>query len=229
MYEYLYAIVERLPERWRAPGAGIGSGRVSVLIAGDLCVVTSPVERAPAQTPNTLAAHHEVVASTMRAPAVLPLHFGTLVPAEELPRWLAANDSLVRATLGAVRGCVEMSVKLLRLEPGRARTTGDAEGRQLRALCELLVERAGVGGWRYRSDGRGGNVAAAVAFLVPRRDVPGFLSRIAPVASRATGMAVVPTGPWPPYSFVPTFERLPAGTAATTIGPVWSHGGRLAV
>ena len=54
----------------------------------------------------------------------------------------------------------------------------------------------------------------SVAFLVPRPDLTGFLSRIAPVASRAVGVAVVPTGPWPPYSFVPPLERAPSGAGA---------------
>jgi hypothetical protein len=50
-----------------------------------------------------------------------------------------------------------------------------------------------------------------VAFLVPRLEVPDFLTRIAPIASRASGVAVVPTGPWPAYSFVPTLGAAPIG------------------
>src|SRR5262249_683490 len=41
-----------------------------------------------------------------------------------------------------------------------------------------------------------------------------FLARIAPVASRAVGVAVVPTGPWPAYSFVPAFDRPPLASSA---------------
>jgi hypothetical protein len=52
-------------------------------------------------------------------------------------------------------------------------------------------------------------VGAAVAFLVPRSDLAGFLARIAPVASHAAAVAVVPTGPWAPYSFVPELDRAP--------------------
>jgi hypothetical protein len=53
---------------------------------------------------------------------------------------------------------------------------------------------------------------------VPRPDLTGFLSRIAPVASRAVGVAVVPTGPWPPYSFVPPLERAPSARVAAPSG-----------
>src|SRR5262249_3120854 len=40
------------------------------------------------------------------------------------------------------------------------------------------------------------------------------LARIAPVASRAVGVAVGPTGPWPAYSFVPAFDRPPLSSSA---------------
>jgi hypothetical protein len=71
------------------------------------------------------------------------------------------------------------------------------------------VSRAGIEQWRYRPAGTGGNVVASVAFLLPRTELAEFLARIAPVASRAVGVAVVPTGPWPAYSFVPAFDRPP--------------------
>ena len=76
-------------------------------------------------------------------------------------------------------------------------------------MIPVILGRAGVEPWRYRPAGTGGNVVASVAFLVPRTDLAEFLARIAPVASRATGVAVVPTGPWPAYSFVPAFDRSP--------------------
>jgi hypothetical protein len=50
---------------------------------------------------------------------------------------------------------------------------------------------------------------ASVAFLVERGELTAFLARIAPVAARAAGVAVVPTGPWPAYSFAPALERRP--------------------
>ena len=103
-------------------------------------------------------------------------------------------------------------MKLLRLDGGIDPPRGPGE-RELRALAEQLVGRAGVEPWRYRPAGSGGNVIASVAFLVPRTDLAEFLARIAPIASRATGVAVVPTGPWPAYSFVPAFDRPPLAVA----------------
>jgi hypothetical protein len=212
---YLYAIVDRLPGRWRPPAAGIGGASIVPRRLHDVVVLGSLLDLVPPANPRTLALHHDVVATLVDAPAALPFRYGTAVPTLQLPDWVAANRALIAAGLAAVRGCVEMTVKLLRLDgtvthqlAGRdraGRSDGAAE-RELRALAEALAERAGVRQWQYQPSGSAGNVAAAVAFLVPRADVPGFLARIAPVASHAAGVAVVPTGPWAPASFAPALD-----------------------
>jgi len=215
MYHYLYAIADRLPAAWRAPGASVG-GPVALRRLGDLVVLVSQLDRLPEANARTLAVHHDVVATTLDAFAAVPFRFGVVVGENDLDAWLAAHAPLVSTTLTQLCGSVEMSVKLLRLHCGHAldRTCREcADGApgvvQLRELAERLVAQAGVERWRYRSPGGGSNVAGSVAFLVARSEVDAFLARIAPVASRATGIAVVPTGPWPPYSFVPSFDRFP--------------------
>jgi surface antigen len=218
---YLYAIVDRLPGRWRPPAAGIGGASVVPRRLHDLVVLGSLLDLVPPATPRTLALHHDVVATLVDAPATLPFRYGTAVPALQLSDWVAANRARLAAGLAAVRGCVEMTVKLLRLDGAitqqladRDRAADGAAERELRALAEALAERAAVRQWQYRPSGSAGNVTAAVAFLVPRADVPGFLARIAPVASHATGVAVVPTGPWAPASFAPALD----GAAAARPG-----------
>jgi hypothetical protein len=220
--QYLYAIVDRLPARWRPPTAGIGGASVLPRRIDDLVVLGSLLDTVPPANPRTLALHQDVVATVVDATAALPFRYGTAVPAADLPGWLAARRGLVAAALASVRGCVEMTVKLLRLDgavtyqpAGRASGRGAADAtvepgdRELQALAEALAERAAVPQWRYRPAGSTGNVAASAAFLVPRGDLAGFLARIAPVASHAPGIAVVPAGPWAPYSFVPDLDHLP--------------------
>jgi hypothetical protein len=185
------------------PGASVDRRRL-----GPLLLLGSALDAVPPANPKTLALHHDVVASTLDAHAVLPFRYGTTVAADEADTWLGAQRPALEAALAQVRGCVEMSVKLLRLDGGIDPPRGPGE-RELRALAEQLVGRAGVEPWRYRPAGSGGNVIASVAFLVPRTELAEFLARIAPIASRATGVAVVPTGPWPAYSFVPAFDRPP--------------------
>src|SRR5512145_1268523 len=219
MYQYLYAIADRLPAAWRPPVASVGSP-VLLRPLGDLVVLASTLEHPPKADATTLAVHNDVVATTLDAAATVPFRFGVVVVSSEVDAWLGAHAQLVRATLGQLRGRVEMSVKLLRLHCGHSigRTCREcADGApgvvRLRELAEQLVTQSGIERWRYRSPGGGSNVAGSVAFLVPRSEVTGFLTRIAPIASRAAGIAVVPTGPWPPYSFVPSFDRFPARPA----------------
>jgi hypothetical protein len=205
---YMYAVVEGLPPAWRPPPAVVPGASVDRRRLGPLLLLGSALDAVPPANPKTLALHHDVVASTLDAHAVLPFRYGTTVAADEAETWLGAQRPALEAALAQVRGCVEMSVKLLRLDGGIDPPRGPGE-RELRALAEQLVGRAGVEPWRYRPAGSGGNVIASVAFLVPRTELAEFLARIAPIASRATGVAVVPTGPWPAYSFVPAFDRPP--------------------
>ncbi len=221
MQDYFYAIVDGLPRAWADRPPGLVGGAVEATRSHDFLVVRSRLGTVPAPTPKTLAAHHDVVTSLMEADAILPFPFGTALPGPESDAWLATHAALLRTALSKVRGCVEMNVKLLRLDLPPVRTGPDARDvrrlAHLETLGERLVARAGVDDWRYRVHGTGSNAAASVAFLVPRVEVSDFLTRIAPIASRAAGVAVVPTGPWPAYSFVPALEARSIGDAAETL------------
>jgi hypothetical protein len=216
-HHYLYAIVDRLPARWRPPLAGLSGASVVPRRVEEFVVLGSLLDTVPPANPRTLALHQDLVASLLEAGAVLPFPYGTAVPAARLHDWLATHRAGLTSALAAVRGCVEMSVKLLRLDRAideqlaareRGGLASERGERELQALAASLAERAALPDWRYRPSGSAGNVAASLAFLVPRGEVVGFLARIAPVASHATGVAVVPTGPWPPYSFVPDLGRV---------------------
>jgi hypothetical protein len=215
---YLYALVEGLSSRWRPPSAGVGGGSVGAHAVRDLVLVSGPLSLPPARTPRAEASHHDVLTGLLDAQAVLPFRFGTVVAESELPGWLDARWSRVRAALADVRGHVEMSVRLLRLDQSLERGPAgkDTAASLLRSLAERLAERAGLPAWRYYPTGHGANVAASVAFLVPRDEVAAFLARIAPVAARAKDVAVVPTGPWPAYSFAPPLEESTPAVAAAS-------------
>jgi hypothetical protein len=201
---------------WRPPAVGVTGAPVVTRRLGDLVLVTSPVALVPKASPTTMALHDEVLASVLgAASAVLPLPFGTAVAEGALEGWLAARLARVRTALPRLRGCVEMDVRLLWLD---LQAPPDRGARQLRALAERLVEQAEMRTWRYLA-GEGRRSGASLAFLVRRDEVSTLLSRIAPVASRADGVAVVPTGPWPPYSFAPALgAEMPLAPAASATG-----------
>jgi hypothetical protein len=202
--DYLYAIVEGLPRRWRPLAGGVGPAPVVARPLRGLVLLTSAVDAVPRPTPKTQARHDEVVAAALGAESVLPLPFGTVMPAFEVDNWLATHLPLIHVHLARLRRHLQMTVRLVSLSPG-----ADARS-ALRATAERLVERAGVTDWRYRDDGPGG-LLSSLAFLVPRDGIGEFLARVAPVAARAGNVAVVPTGPWPPVSFSP---RLPVPGSA---------------
>ena len=212
---YMYAVIEGLPAAWRPPPAVVTAASVDRRQLGPFLLLGSTLDAVPPANPKTLALHHDVVASTLESAAVLPFRYGTAVTEGDADAWLEAHRATLDAALMQVRGCVEMSVKLLRLDSGAEQQGGPGES-QIRALAEQLVDRAGLERWRYRPAGTGGNVVASVAFLLPRTELAEFLARIAPVASRAIGVAVVPTGPWPAYSFVPAFDRPPLSIVPPT-------------
>ena len=214
---YMYAVVEGLPASWHPPPALTSTASVERHPLGPLLVLASALDGVPAASPRTLGLHHDVVASALDAQAVLPFRYGTAVGDAERDAWLGVHRAGLETALAQVRGCVEMSVKLLRLDSG-AEAAGPGQT-ELRALADQIVSRAGVEQWRYRPAGSGGNVVASVAFLLPRTELAEFLARIAPVASRAVGVAVVPTGPWPAYSFVPAFDRPPLAVAPPPAPP----------
>ncbi|MGH7326237.1 MAG: GvpL/GvpF family gas vesicle protein [Candidatus Rokuibacteriota bacterium] len=210
---YLYAIVDSLPSRWRPSPNGVGGGVVTAHGVRDLVLVASPVGLPPARNPRAEACHHDILAGLLDAGAVVPFPFGTVVGDSELASWLEARWSRICSAVDHLRGRIEMNVRLLRLDSRAPANEGAAA--LLRGVAERLVERAGLAAWRYAPTGHGANVAASVAFLVPREEVPAFLARIAPVAARVPDVAVVPTGPWPAYSFAPPLEE-PAPTMAAS-------------
>jgi hypothetical protein len=219
MSQYLYAIADRLPEVWQPPVLTIGGCPAIACAVHDVVLIASRVERVPPIGPRALAIHRDIVTSAMDASALLPCPFGTVIADDQVERWLEARREMVEATLERVRGRVEMSVKLLRLDGyggGTERrrrsewTPAPAEAMRLRALGDRLIEQADIEDWCYRPSGSDVNAAAAVAFLMTRSEVDGFLTRIAPIAAHASGVAVVPTGPWPAYSFVPPLDRAPS-------------------
>jgi hypothetical protein len=212
--EYLYALAERLPRRWRAPVGGAGAAAVVARPLRDLTVITSAVDAIPRPTSAALARHEEVAAAALVAEAVVPFPFGTVVPAPEVDDWLTGHLALVQSSLPKLRRRVEMSIKLVSLSPG-ARAPSS-----LRETAERLVEHAGVSDWHYH-DGGIGPLVSAVAFLVARDGIADFLARVAPVAARAGDVAVVPTGPWAPSSFAP---RLPP-PRSSGLGPGLARAG----
>jgi hypothetical protein len=200
MRHHLYGILERPPLASRLPDVGVDDRPVLVRRIGGFVILCSLVDGTPRRTPSALSRHHDVLASVAVPGPLFPFAYGVGVPLGEIEPWLAVRASVLRAGLRAVRGRVEMRVNVLALH------FGGGDPVRLCKVADRVAEATGLTSWRSRVSGRGDNATIALAFLVPRADVPTFLARIGPVASRAGDVAVVPSGPWPPSTFMPPLD-----------------------
>jgi Gas vesicle synthesis protein GvpL/GvpF len=169
-----------------------------------LCAPVDPRAREEL-TPEVLWRHEEVVEGLMEERNVLPVRFGTLVEDEEAAvRALAERREKLTASLEHVRGAVELAV---RAEPRERQSPPAAESgvEYMRAkagrteAARLLHEPLAF--IARDSVVHTGAELLRAAYLVDREAVDGFVSLVGRLQEAHTGLHVLCTGPWPPYSF----------------------------
>lgn len=213
---HVYAVAEglaELPECGGLDGAALERRSVDGLTA-----VFS--RRAGGSSPERLRddalAHGAVVEALMaRATAVVPVRFGEVVADEAaLADSVHARLPALRRTLGSVRGCVEISLRVWGAadEPRAARPANGAEYMRARASAESR-RRDALDGLHARL-GRIARAASirrgvadprerlAAAYLVAAGRVDEARDVVEAFAAAHDDLTVVCTGPWPPFSFV---------------------------
>jgi hypothetical protein len=144
---------------------GVGDGEVRLVSVGGLSALVSEFagERVALTRENVLR-HNEVVSRVLRRTTPLPFRFGTLVSEARLREYAEANRAALEAALARVRGCVEMSVKIMwdaaqdaRREASSLPETDDitspqAEGLGATYLRAKLREFAGGAALKERSE-----------------------------------------------------------------------------
>lgn len=93
---------------------GVANERPRLIRRGGLAAVVSAFkdERAAVTRENVLA-HERVVRRVLVETTPLPFRFGTVVTEERLLGYVDSQHDALQAQLGRVRGCVEMSVKVI--------------------------------------------------------------------------------------------------------------------
>jgi len=161
---------------------------VRLIRAGGLGALCAPASSEPADS-DALWRHEELVEELMAERALLPVRFGTRVSGEdEIAALLAERRDEFAAALEHVRGAVELAV---RVQPSGAPGSLDAEHDvhgPLRALARDTSIQPGDDLFR-------------AAYLVDRGGVGVFVRAVRRLQERNPGLAVLCTGPWPPYSF----------------------------
>jgi hypothetical protein len=184
---------------------------------GELLAVVTRHEHAPAEpAPDALWAHERVVERLMADRAVLPLRFGTALPGEEALRAaLAARHDELVAALARVRSKVELALRAVQAgnggapaEPppadGREYILGKlAHGRRVEAAADKVhVPLARLASEVRRQPVRQPGEVLRAAYLVDRASVARFRSAVERLARLHPDLALLCTGPWPPYTFV---------------------------
>jgi len=148
-----------------------------------------------------------VIERLMEDRDLLPVRYGTVVQDEQAAAAAVAprSEALARA-LDRVRGAVELSVRAVAAGGDDAKAAGHVSGRDYlrdhaarerlaRALHEPLAAAARDS---VLHDGPG---VLRAAYLVDRGRVDGFVALFRELQREHRELAVVCTGPWPPYSF----------------------------
>ncbi|HYX40993.1 MAG TPA: GvpL/GvpF family gas vesicle protein, partial [Pyrinomonadaceae bacterium] len=111
---YAYCLCAELRPDALDEVAGIAGAQVRVLWCDEIAAVVSEFEGdAVKVTRAHVLAHERVVGCVLRQVTPLPFRFGTLTSETRLRSYIETNESALRARLARVRGCVEMSVKVM--------------------------------------------------------------------------------------------------------------------
>jgi len=203
------------------PVEGLAGRPVEARRADGLTAAVSVLAEPPEGSADAIVRHGAVVDALADAnSALLPARFGTGFASEEaLAAELARRADELCASLEAVRGCVEIAVRVsggdapgpesLRAANGadylRGRLTEVRREERLAALVhEPLAARARAS--THRQAARGGLLLKS-AYLVEEEALPRFRLELERLEREHPELVLVSTGPWPPYSFAEAPER----------------------
>ena len=219
---YAYCLIEDL-DAFDANTRGISGAVVRLLTVDKFAVLVSDFnsETVTATRENALD-HAAVVRSVLDRTTPLPCRFGTLVTEQQLKSYISTRKPALQTRFAHVRGCVEMSVKIIREvsnDNTRAReeiTSGTSflEEKRLALMgSELRVaEATGISTWLHgQVDGLirdeqvtvrpSEKLVLAAAHLVERDKIPQYKENVAQACKNRPELHFLLSGPWPPYSF----------------------------
>jgi len=223
---YVYCLAEQI-DAPAAPVSGISGARVDVIGVEDFSLLVSEFQSdtPPPVTRENALAHAAVVSRILNTTTPLPFRFGTVVSEEALRSYLVTHKQHLEARLAQVRGCVEMSVKIIG-NADKEEITADAdsaiEGPGARFLKEKQRELRGserraeaakeVAAWLKEQVQTcvqqeqitlcpTEKLILAAAHLVTREQVPEYRDRLAEARKTRPELHFLVSGPWPPYTF----------------------------
>ena len=220
---YVYCLAESI-EALAAPVAGISGASVELINVQDFSLLVSRFaeESAPVTRENVLT-HDNVIRSVLNETTPLPFRFGSVVTEQQLDSYLNTHRADLKAKLTQVRGCVEMSVKIIwNTDQVEFKESADAGGPGARFLEEKRREILGgerrtaeakhVAAWLQEQVGTyvrqeaislcpTEKLIVAAAHLVSREQITEYRDCLADARKTRPELHFLVSGPWPPYTF----------------------------
>jgi len=222
---YVYFLTENITLDQLPPG--ISDLAVRILTIDDFAVLVSDFDSdAVTITRENALAHAAVVRSVLDRTTPLPFRFGTLVTEQQLRSYIAAHKPSLKTNLDLVRGCVEMSVKIIwnvsqdddvEREPGEGKQGIGArflqdKRREILGDERRAAQAAEISTWLRESvvglvrdeqvtTRPSEKLLLAAAHLVERTKIKQYRNRIAEARAKRPELRFLLSGPWPPYSF----------------------------
>ena len=156
-----------------------------------------------------------------RFPAIIPVRFGTWMEEDEVITTLSSRRAAFAGALAAVRGRVQMTVRVVTGRDSRKETGGQPLGaskasasitgrdylksRARAAAAARVVPgfapvRGAVVRWVRAERVEHRAAVSSVYHLIPRASAEAY-RRAVQAAADAAGLRVIVSGPWPPYAF----------------------------
>jgi hypothetical protein len=223
---YVYCLVENL-DTLATPSSGVSGAPVELMRVDDFALLVSQFngDAAPPVTRDNALAHATVVRSMLDATTPLPFRFGTVVNEEQLRSYVTSRREALEAKLAQVRGCVEMSVKIIsnadQTETETASKAADQgpgakflkeKQREIRGSEHRAEQAKEVSAWLQEeirpfvreeeiSLCPTGKLILAAAHLVAREQVAKYRDRLSEARKSRPELHFLSSGPWPPYTF----------------------------
>jgi hypothetical protein len=225
---YVYCVVSGMDTLPDQALKGLSGGEVRLVSAGNLEALVSEFEGDIVPiTGDHVIAHQRVIRSLLDLTTPLPVRFGTLASEAQLGSYLAGRQTALLKRLDAVRGCVEMSVKVIwptssaatpEIGSSNDKTMGigtaflTAKREAILGDVALAKEATDLSLWlkgNFSSLIRDEQVnlrprermVLAADHLVERERLEVYRNRLSEVRQERPDLHFLLSGPWPPYSF----------------------------
>ncbi len=221
---YVYCLVEKI-DSLTHPVSGISGAPVKVItIEGcQLLVSDFQGDPPPPVTRENVLAHDAIVRSVLNQVTPLPFRFGTVPTETQLRRYSTSHRAALEAKLNDVRGCLEMSVKIISdtderesgsktddLSPGTAFL--HQKQREILGSERRGEEAKQVAAWLESQVGEHvrqqevnlcptEKLIVAAAHLIAREELAKYRGRLAEARKTRPELHFLVSGPWPPYTF----------------------------